>query len=689
MTPNIVSAFSLDNLKLAWRRMLTSRDHPSFKAYFRRIYRAYSLSSHANLADLHERLLLGHFNPTHAIKTYVPKSSGTLRPITLLSVEDQIVYQALVNIVADKLLPRVRRRYYRTVFGNLYSGPSRIHFYKDYRVSYARFSRSIQNAFADGNDFTATFDLTACFDSIDHAVLKYFLQDLGLEPEFGDYLCELLSHWSATSSTNPIFHGHGIPQGPQPSGLLAECVLRHFDDSVRNSRTMRYFRYVDDIRLFAGSEKQLRKQLVHLEFKSKEIGLFPQSHKINIHQVKNIDDEIKTISRPPDPIFQKLDPDQVQLRRRTMQLTPRFTLTDETKFKYLVTRAAPNAHLAGRLLTIVQRNPHLFDAVFTFLSRAQALPKSVSSRSLAILYDIDLYPTYSASLIRALTGRIHPAYQKEFLDYCHARLLGQTPATDCEMVAALASALLLSAPITWSQLSSLISTVEWWGASEVVTCVRSDSYGKPSYEALLNDALRHAVPDVAIVAAELIIVEGLSVRRPIRDIQKIAQLALRASGLIGRVRSGRCLFNEAVNEVLVPPPGNIDWKKLFGRHYTAALKKVAPWRGYSDSDPSAWVNLTDTINDSLLDSLFGHDATIGGYALGRIGAVLTPGNRFASKYPKLFRAVTDVHNMRLESDLSHAITQRTKRPTRRLTHKEMANLKRRLREGYIELSKKW
>lgn len=688
MTPNLARAFSSNNLILAWKRTLTNTD-AFYKEYFRDAYRAYSLSAPANLEDLRSRLVHNHFSPTYAIKIYLPKASGTLRPYTLLSVEDQIVYQALVNIAADRLYLRVRRNYNNTVFGNLYSGPSRIHFYKDWRSSYVRFSRSMEKAFAEGNDVTATFDLAACFDSIDQIVLGYFLRDLGLEREFNDFLCRLLGFWSATSSAKPIYQGHGIPQGPQPSGLLAECVLRYFDDNVRSTRTMRYFRYVDDIRLFAGSEKELRKQLVSLELRSKEVGLFPQSDKINIHRVKNIDDEIKTISRPPDPAFQKPDPDQVQVRRRLIQLTPRFMVADETKFKYLVARAAPHAQLTNRLLRIVEREPHLYTYVFRHLARSQLLPRSVCARALALLTQNDLYPTYSATLVRSLTGRIHPAVEKEFLDYCRGRLLGDPPASNCEMQAALACGLLRCHAITWVELYPLVKKAEWWGASQMIKSVESDLYGAASYEALVNESLRSDVADPALTAAELAANEGISVHKPIKEIQHLAQLSLRASGLIGRVQSGRCLVCEAMNDVLGSSLTAVDWKRILGRNYKAVAGRIARWRGYAESDATAWTNMTDTVNDFILDSLFNHDHTIGSYSLGNIGAVLTPGNRLAAKYPKLFKAVSDLHGARLESDLSHPISRKSHRLTKWITFGETKALRGRLREGYAELWKKW
>ncbi|MGH9429535.1 MAG: RNA-directed DNA polymerase, partial [Terriglobia bacterium] len=340
MADHLEKAFSIPNLRLAWKWLATNPE-PQFKNYVRHIYRAYSLCIEANLKDLHERLANHSYAPQHATKLFFPKKSGILRPYSLLCIEDQIVYQAMINIIAESFTSHIRRRYLKQVFGHLYAGKRSTFFYKPWKTAYTTFSDAMRKAHEDGFIYAASFDLTACYDSIDHRVLKHFLHDLKLEHEFCDRLCELLSIWTTASKAIPIYQGHGIPQGPPPSGLLSECVLRHFDDHAPVSRTIRYFRYVDDIRLFAKSEKEIRRRLVLLDRISKEIGLFPQSSKIDIHRVRDIESEIKTISHPPEIVVEPPDPDQGKVRRRLLELSPRLQVSNETRFKYVLGRALP------------------------------------------------------------------------------------------------------------------------------------------------------------------------------------------------------------------------------------------------------------------------------------------------------------------------------------------------------------
>ena len=178
-----------DNLRLAWR-WLRSNPDASYKSYFRPLYQRFAVAEEALLGDLADRLKRGIYAPEPACKIFFPKASGILRPYSLLSVEDQIVYQAAANLIAEKLLPRVRQRYFKQVFGHLYAGRTSVWFYRKWSDGYKAFNDATRQAFNDGLAYTASFDLTACYDSLDHGVLGHFLKKLGFDPEFCAKLSE-------------------------------------------------------------------------------------------------------------------------------------------------------------------------------------------------------------------------------------------------------------------------------------------------------------------------------------------------------------------------------------------------------------------------------------------------------------------------------------------------------------------
>jgi hypothetical protein len=68
---------------------LSSTD-AEYKALFRDSYAAFAISSDTALRQLAKDGVSHRYVPSHASKIMVLKPSGTLRPVTLLSVEDQL-----------------------------------------------------------------------------------------------------------------------------------------------------------------------------------------------------------------------------------------------------------------------------------------------------------------------------------------------------------------------------------------------------------------------------------------------------------------------------------------------------------------------------------------------------------------------------------------------------------------------
>ena len=98
---NFSSLISTHNLTLAWRRITTARNL-QYKRFFRDLYSGYELGLSKNISLLHGKLK-GSWSPVPPTRLYLAKASGLLRPITLLAIEDQIVFQA----IADKVVIHV------------------------------------------------------------------------------------------------------------------------------------------------------------------------------------------------------------------------------------------------------------------------------------------------------------------------------------------------------------------------------------------------------------------------------------------------------------------------------------------------------------------------------------------------------------------------------------------------------
>jgi retron-type reverse transcriptase len=117
----LVEAFRRENLHRAWRWVKSNPD-ANYKSYCGQAYSRYAVADASLIDELRNHLVRGIYEPTHATKILLPKKSGILRPYTILTVEDQIVYQAMVNLVAERLAPAIRSQYLHVSFGHMYAG---------------------------------------------------------------------------------------------------------------------------------------------------------------------------------------------------------------------------------------------------------------------------------------------------------------------------------------------------------------------------------------------------------------------------------------------------------------------------------------------------------------------------------------------------------------------------------------
>lgn len=650
-------AWSIENLRRAWGWIRSNPDR-GYKGYYRELYSAYAVADEPLLKHLSDRLNRGVFAASDACKIYIPKPSGILRPITLLHIEDQIVYQAMTNVVAEKLSRHVRLRYNKQVFGHLYSGTGSPWFYKKWSEGYKAFNDAAEDAFKKGYVWTASFDLTAFYDSIDYSVLEHMLNEIGLDKDFGVALTNFLAQWTATSTR--IYHNHGIPQGPLSSGLIAEVVLKHFDDQKITTHDVKYFRYVDDIRLFAKKEVHLRHALVALDRLSKDVGLFPQSGKIDIHLVTNIDDELKSVSSPVEPVLTTPVVDQKALRKRIAELSPRYLVTHPTRFKFLLAKASPSSALLDRLWRIYENSPHFYLQLAAHLSRFTLIPERHASRLIREIEAQDLYPAVRAALINACIGKIpdsltsHAKFvfkplwrllhnQADLSDSLWRWLSKQNHFTNRQFDYALKNA-----PSEWLDMRMHFGAA--W-----------ESLDERRRNNRLNDSLRSQSVEVAICAAWQCGIYNLKPTPPIKLINPQAKILLKELGLVKRAGATVCGIQLAITEMTGLSIA-INWKAFFGKSYKRAEAQIVTCKGYFKTDASAWVNSIDVFNDLFLDALYKKDTGLGVYNLGRIGSVMSS-TKLATQYPATLSFAHKTHEKRLESELSHAVVSRTKKAT--------------------------
>jgi hypothetical protein len=339
-----------------------------------------------------------------------------------------------------------------------------------------------------------------------------------------------------------------------------------------------------------------------------------------------------------------------------------------------------------RLLKIADEQPHLYPSIFNCLSKARRLSRNVSRHCLKLVRKKELYPAFGAALVRAMSGRTHDSMARPLQNYCRQHLRRN----NAELLEACAANLLDVGALNWRTTRRLLTKHGWWVSGRLIDHVREDALGAASYSRLLNVLLRDSRADVSLTAADKVITENIPVHPPYRGVHRLAQVALKSAGLVGRISVSECPISNAMVTVLGRRLQGVNWREIVPDHrYKMMLGKVVRWKGYVETDATAWVNITDIMNDVILDALFAHDTTIGAYILGKIGSVLNPMSKFAKKYPQLFKCAMQFHEKRLESDLSHPITKRTGKTTRRIRFHEVPPLKKLLAKGYAEMWSKW
>lgn len=664
-----------------------------YKSYFRDSYDAFAIASDTHLKWIRQEGLNERYQASHASKIFLPKPSGTLRPITLLTVEDQIVYQACINLIAEKIKAKTRHRYEKTIFSHLYAGKSSPFFYIQWQRSYRKFGKRIERAFNDGNHYVANFDLVAFYDSIDHHVLRHFLLALGIDEDSINFLLDCLKIWTSNTwgdGREIIYHAHGIPQGPLASGMLSEAVLQHMDLAGERGRKTVYLRYVDDVKILAKNEKELRRKIIALDIACKEIGLFPQTAKINIKKITDPRNEVKSVSRPIEPSINPII-NQSKLVPRVLALTRNGKVSQEnmTRLKYLLSHAKPHYRLNSRLMSVLYRHPELAPEISRYIASYEKIPAVLSKEIESYISGNELYHAVNALLLRACLGKIPYIYTASFGKFCADRLL--RPKLDVIKLQpsykeALIGWALNARSITFAEYDGLICNEKnWWVKKCALRDLSSDLFGPATYAEFINRQIRNSNPEVARVAAGKLIEGNIKLFTPYGNVQLTAKHSLRAARMIRSIGQPSSRISEILAYVLDRNKTDYDWKVFFGqKHQHAERMAIFLKRNYESNIDAFLVQF-----DSWCDLVFRH-----------IYSKLRPDNTYSNfgthlrdkslikQLPDLLSGFQTLHDLRLQSITAHPFNKRSGAATRRLKHRDLSLVRKPLILAFDELEEK-
>jgi hypothetical protein len=258
--------------------------------------RAFGADLHENCSLLSKKLMEGTYKPQVGFKFYLPKSSLTNRTKTLLFIEDAIVYQAIANQLAVDSYDLLNE-HESFVFGSVLTKETKdgvtllneekpiFFFFKFWKNLFQQFKDSIiQSIEVHKVKYKFETDITGFFDCIPHYnLLSTLSETFGVEDEILDLLSQCLNTWSGTKDS--ITPGVGIPQGPLPSYLLANMILYKLDELLIG-KGFKYYRYMDDIKIYGYEYEDLLSALVLIDKNLKGNGLSINSKKTSIEEIK-------------------------------------------------------------------------------------------------------------------------------------------------------------------------------------------------------------------------------------------------------------------------------------------------------------------------------------------------------------------------------------------------------------------
>lgn len=676
---------STKNFLLAWRRINTGLN-VSYKRFFREPYLAYEISLDSNLSSLVNRIKGDVYEPQPPDRIFIPKSSGFQRPITLLTIEDQIVWQAIANVLELKWKDR-RNDVERKVVFSSHSNPNKIFFFESWKTSYKRFITRIREIYKE-NRWTAHFDLAAYFDTISHNHISNLMTPIKQDSEIAVFIRKVLSAWSSEKKSGRF--SHGIPQGPIASSYVSEVIFLDIDMPMMNAQNgFFYLRYVDDVRLFAKDEDRVREGIIHLEQLCRNKGLVPQAKKSSIFYAETEKDAIgKDISISPEE-YTKFAPDEYLHQSVDAQ---KVVIENVSKLKFYLYRGEAKTEYLDLLLLLFDKNPDFSDAFVHYLGKlkdnqkiiqhlidmikGKRFPYQYVEGNVWLLLSIIDTNQKSIALVTIAVERVlkPPTQINPYLRY---------------------GLLIYLAPYVKSLSRRVINKYIYEKSSVVQSLLLSTAalfFDSDEYLRILTQCFKRTKPDAGLAASACLALgnikyESLKVHKqqksPVRNC--LVALGLAKSTVLPDLTPFQEIFKKRYKIDIT------DWKPIIKGEFKHAHRILVLAERAFEINKSSWICLNDSFNYILIRALIKADSNIKQKLIDAKGNIVNYGvllnnNDFSTKYTSIKDVFYNVHKRRCSIPEAHPYEEATARRAAFLKTGERNYYYGQLKKAYSELN---
>jgi hypothetical protein len=331
----------------------------------------------------------------------VPKPNGLMRTAHQLTTDSRLYYRALVDTFMYDLDKRLVGKVH--VFGYRPLAPRSTNAPFGFGLrQWKRFRAQLKGLVASGKyQAMVRTDLAAFFERVPHGPLEERLTSLGVRE---DTAKELRSYLKATMGK-----AHGLPQGPDPSGVLASAYLHPLDQAII-AAGYGYVRYVDDIVILGKTQTEAKRALRLLEEEARRLDLIVQSAKTELIvgadamlAAVNDDDEIAAVDYV---VKRRAKPLAVDATRKAWRSASRRTKPATRLIKYLIGRLTDNRDpIAARwCLARLGELDYLAPTVARYLSLFAGRPSIQASISAHLSSPENISEWEEMNLLRAMLG---------------------------------------------------------------------------------------------------------------------------------------------------------------------------------------------------------------------------------------------------------------------------------------------